>query len=97
MCNEDRAVEDQRWRHRFGRTVAARRREIGLTQENLAFETGLHRTYIGSLERGIRNPTLTTAARIARGLRLSLTELLARVEAEGAESGETNDQEPDRK
>jgi transcriptional regulator with XRE-family HTH domain len=52
----------------FGKAVAAHRRELGLSQESLAERSGLHRTYIGSVERGERNPTLKSIVKIARAL-----------------------------
>ncbi len=52
----------------FGKAVAARRRELGLSQESLAERSGLHRTYIGSVERGERNPTLKSIVKIACAL-----------------------------
>lgn len=52
------------------------RNQNNLSQEELAARAGLHRTYIGSLERGERNPTLMTVQKIANALNLSLVELL---------------------
>ena len=45
-------------RRRVGLNVKNVRRERGLSQEGLAFECGLHRTYVSGVERGIRNPTV---------------------------------------
>jgi transcriptional regulator with XRE-family HTH domain len=59
-----------------GVAIAARRRELGLTQEQLAELSGLHRTYIGSVERGIRNPTVVSLERIATGLSCRPSDLL---------------------
>jgi len=42
------------------------RREKGWSQEDLAFESGLHRTYVSGIERGVRNPTVTVVAKLAR-------------------------------
>lgn len=42
--------------------------DLGLSQEEFAARCGLHRTYIGGIERGERNPTLTVLGRIARAL-----------------------------
>ena len=47
----------------------------GLTQEELAHQSGLDRSYIGGVERGERNPTLTVIEKIAKGLGISLAEL----------------------
>ncbi len=44
------------------------RKEEGLSQEDLAFETGLHRTYISSIERGKRNVSIENVAKIADAL-----------------------------
>jgi transcriptional regulator with XRE-family HTH domain len=48
----------------------------GISQEKLAELAGLHRTYLGGVERGERNPTLLTVAKIARGLNVPMTQLL---------------------
>lgn len=41
---------------------------MGLSQEQLAFETELHRTYISGVERGVRNPTVLVIDRLAKAL-----------------------------
>ena len=54
---------DQRIRRAFGLRVRELRNRAGLSQERLAFLSGIHRTYIGGgIERGERDPTLETMA-----------------------------------
>jgi len=48
-----------------------------MTQEQLAERCGLHRTFVGSVERGERNVSILNLRTIARALRVSLAELLA--------------------
>ena len=64
----------------FGRKVRTLRVGRGLSQEEFADECGLHRTYIGSVERGERNVTLGTIVRIARVLQTTASNLLQGVE-----------------
>lgn len=59
-----------------GRNVAKHRKGKGWSQEQLAFETELHRTYISGIERGIRNPTVTIIYKIALSLEISPDKLL---------------------
>jgi len=61
---------------RFGIAVRKHRIAVGITQEALAERADLHATYVGMVERGIRNPTLDVAARIAKALKLELPELI---------------------
>jgi transcriptional regulator with XRE-family HTH domain len=61
---------------RFGRRVQRRRRDLGLSQEALAERAGLHRTYVGSLERGERNVALLNLVALARALNLRTAEML---------------------
>lgn len=63
-------------RQRVGMNVKRYRKEAGLSQEGLAFECGLHRTYISGVERGIRNPTVTVLERIAGALKVPSARLL---------------------
>ena len=61
---------------KFGETIRRERKRQGLSQEELAFESGLHRTYISSVERGERNVTLLSIQRIARALKVRPGELV---------------------
>jgi len=55
--------------------IRSRRKEIKLSQEGLAERCDLHRTYIGSVERGERNVTLSTLEVIAKALKLEIRDL----------------------
>lgn len=61
----------------FGRNVRRVREARGLTQEDLEGMTGLRRSYISDLERGVRNPTIRALARIAEALQIAPAELLS--------------------
>ena len=63
--------------NRFGNAVRNARTAAGLTQEDLADRSGLDRSYIGGIERGERNPTLSVIEKIADGLGISLAELFS--------------------
>lgn len=52
----------------FGAVVRDRRRALGMTQETLSDVSGLHRNYIGGIERGERNPSLTQIIKLTAGL-----------------------------
>lgn len=64
-----------------GRNIRALRRARGLSQEELADELGVHRTYMGGLERGERNLTLRTLERLAGRLGVDPVSLLAPTDA----------------
>lgn len=59
----------------FGERVRELRLAIGLSQEELAFKSGMHRTYLGGIERGERNPSLKNIAAIAKALGVTLSQL----------------------
>lgn len=63
-------------RRRVGRNVRRYREALGLSQEEFAFECGLHRTYVSGVERGVRNPTLVVIAKIAAALKVQPERLL---------------------
>lgn len=60
----------------FGQRVRALRAAAGLTQEELGTAAGLHRTYIGGVERGERNVSLMNILRLADGLQVDPGELV---------------------
>jgi transcriptional regulator with XRE-family HTH domain len=60
-------MKDRRLQH-FGERMRALRLEAGLSQEQLATKAGIHRTYIGGVERGERNLSLLNIMRIADAL-----------------------------
>jgi len=64
----------------LGIAVKARREELGLTQEQLDNNTNLHQRWISNVETGKRNPSYASLRRLAAGLDLSASELLARAE-----------------
>ncbi len=69
---------------RFGIQVRRLRKERGLSQEEFALLCGLHRTYVGSIERGEKTVTIETANKLAGALGTDLAELFTLVnETEG--------------
>jgi transcriptional regulator with XRE-family HTH domain len=66
-------------RIRFGRAVRQKRHKLRVSQEAFADLCGLDRTYIGGIERGERNVALLNIEKIARALKLSLSELFRSV------------------
>lgn len=62
----------------FSENLRAARLRKGITQEELADLAGLHRTYVGSAERGERNVTLESVERLAQALGVSSSELLSK-------------------
>lgn len=65
----------------FGERVRELRLRRGLTQEDLAFKSGLHRTYIGMIERAEKNVTILNLQKLANALDVSLPTLLTLIKA----------------
>ena len=65
----------------LGEAVAARRQELGLTQEALSLHADLHQRWISNIENGWRNPSYGSLRRLAAGLDLTASQLIARAEA----------------
>lgn len=60
----------------FGKYVRKVRKEKGLTQEELAFKTSLHSTYIGHIETGTYTPSIFVVWKIAEVLKMQLSDFL---------------------
>jgi len=67
----------------FGHAVRTRRESLGLSQEALADLARVHRTYIGGIERGERNPTLKTMLKLSEALETRLSDLIDLMERIG--------------
>lgn len=59
-----------------GERIRFYRKERGLSQEELAFRASLHNTYIGQLERGEKNATIESLAKVCAALDITLAELI---------------------
>ena len=60
----------------LGKVIRERRERLGLSQEGFADLVGVHRTYMGALERGERNVSLNNLVRTARALEIRLWQLI---------------------
>jgi transcriptional regulator with XRE-family HTH domain len=69
----------------LGRAVRRVRMLRGVSQECLGFESGLHRNYVGAIERGEINPTFRTLLALAGGLALPLSTLVVLYERNAGE------------
>ncbi len=61
----------------FGKKVRELRTESGYSQEGFAFACNLHRTYIGCIERGEKNITITNIEKIAKALKVEISQLFS--------------------
>jgi transcriptional regulator with XRE-family HTH domain len=64
---------------KLGKRIADFRKKAGFSQEGFAHECGFHRSYMGAVERGEKNITLAMVNKIAKTLRISLSELFKNV------------------
>ncbi len=69
---------------RLGRVIRDRRSNLGYSQESFAEVVNLHRTYVGSVERGERNISLQNLVRIADALGVRLSTLIEEAEMASA-------------
>lgn len=65
----------------FGASLRELRESLGLSQEQLGFDSEVHRTYISELERGLKNPSLETVQKLADALGTKASALI--LDAEG--------------
>lgn len=66
---------EQKFLHSFGKKLATIRKGKGITQEKLADLVEVHRTYIGFIEQGKRNPSISNIYKIAKALKVDITDL----------------------
>ena len=64
----------------FGEVLKELRKEVGISQENLAYECELDRSFIYMLERGLRMPTIETLFKISKALKKTSSEIIALTE-----------------
>src|SRR5579863_8267230 len=64
----------------FAQVLRDLRKKAGLSQEQLGFESGYHRTYMSMLERGLMNPSLRTILSVATALKISAGEMIGLIE-----------------
>lgn len=64
----------------FGKKVQSLRHELNFSQEELAAKAGLHRTYIGMIERGEKNITLTNILKVSSALNTNASKLLENIQ-----------------
>ena len=76
-------LDEQAFLRELGGRIRHRRERQNLTQAQLGDRCGLHRTFVGSVERGERNVSILNLRTIASALRVPLSELLAAAPAEG--------------
>lgn len=70
------SIDDKKFLRTLGERIRAKREERSLTQQELGDRCELHRTFVGSVERGERNIAILNLRLIAQTLRVSLAELL---------------------
>ena len=61
---------------RLGKKIRKTRKEIGLSQESLAYESGFDRAYVGKIERGEKNITVVKLLQISDALEVNLSDLI---------------------
>lgn len=77
-------MKDQSLIDQFGKRIRQLRLERNLSQEELSFQTGFHRTYIGMVERGERNISLSNIGVFAKVFEISPAELMTFENRRGA-------------
>jgi transcriptional regulator with XRE-family HTH domain len=70
-------LDDRRFLRDLGSRIRERRQSRGLTQAELGARCGLHRTFVGSVERGERNVSVLNLRRLARVLRVPAADLFS--------------------
>ncbi|OGK38786.1 transcriptional regulator [Candidatus Roizmanbacteria bacterium RIFCSPHIGHO2_12_FULL_42_10] len=64
-------------KHKFGEKMRQIRKQKKISQEELAFRAGLHRTYISDVERGFRNISIENIEKLAKALNVNIDKLIS--------------------
>ena len=73
---EDKSICNRKdFLRKLGKTIKKLREHRGITQEELAYQASLHRTYISLLEKGERNPSILTLCKVSSALNTHLSEI----------------------
>jgi transcriptional regulator with XRE-family HTH domain len=75
---------EEQYLRRLGLEIRRHRQGRGLSQESFAEVVGLHRTYVGAIERGERNITIGSLLPIAKALNMTIAQLLTSAESGGS-------------
>lgn len=67
----------------LGKVILAHRKKNNFSQESLAHKAGVHRTYMGMIERGEKNITLSNLEKISKALDVKLSEIFQEIEKNG--------------
>ncbi|WP_332880419.1 helix-turn-helix transcriptional regulator [Pseudomonas alloputida] len=65
----------------FGKVLRQKRKEAGLTQEQLSYEADIQRNYVSLIERGVHQPTIVVIFKLAKALKCTPSSLVAEVES----------------
>lgn len=68
-------ISSQKAQSQLGKAIQTRRKQMGYSQEAFALLCGVHRTYMGGIERGERNVSLINIMKIAQALNMTAAEL----------------------
>ncbi|AVE05692.1 XRE family transcriptional regulator [Pseudomonas palleroniana] len=74
----------------FGKVLRQKRRDAGLTQEQLAHEADVQRNYVSLIERGIHHPTIAVVFKLAHALRCPPSVLISDLEKAVSDTPESN-------
>jgi CheY-like chemotaxis protein len=67
----------------LGMAIKTERSSLGISQEELAYRAGIHRTYLSDMERGVRNPSIDSIAKVAHALEVPVARLFEHTSAGG--------------
>lgn len=68
---------------KFGKIIKQLRTNMGLSQEELAYRAGVHRTYIGMIERAEKNITIENINKLSKALNVPLSSIFIEIEKDG--------------